>query len=170
MIIIVKNRFCKKLFLDETGKQLAILRRAKLFGAEKVVIGPDKIVKHETGIQNLPQKPAGENRRYIIKQGGMTVVTARPVYAADADHFAIPNPPRSVGLAIQIQDGPQWRVKRSKKNTVKIWTPDGVGKLPDFFSLRAQAFELPDGSDIFLWAGVYAMIDYMMHEDDTYLV
>jgi hypothetical protein len=87
---------------------------------------------------NLPGKPAGENRRYTLRQGSTLVAIALPVYAADADHFAIPKPPRPVGLEIQMQDGIQWRGERREKNTVEIWTPYGVGKLLNFFSVRPR--------------------------------
>ncbi len=170
MIIIVKHGFCEKLFFDETGKRLAALRSAKLFGAEKAVVGSDKTVKYETGIENLSDKPAGENRRYTLKQDSVLVASARPLYAADTNHFTIPKSPRPLGLEIEMIDGEQWRVDRDKDNSVKIYTPDGAGKLSDFFSTCPQVFELPKGSNIYLWAGVYAMVGYMMHEDDIYPV
>lgn len=170
MTIIVKNGLCKKLFLDESGKELATLRSTKLFGAEKVVADPKKIVKYKTDIQNLPNKPVGENRHYTFNQGGTLVATALPVYAAGANHFSIPKPPRPIGLEIQMRDKTQWKVKREEKNTIRIWAPNGTGNLSNFSSIRPQIFELPEGSDIFLWAGVYAMIYYMMHEGDIYLV
>ena len=170
MTIVVKNGFRKKLFVDETGKQLAVLQSTKPFSHEKAVVGPDKAVKYETFVEDLPGKPAGENRRYTLRQGDRLVAAAMPVYAAGADHSAIPNPPRPVGMEIQMQGGTQWHAERAAKNAVEIWTPDGRGKLPDVFSICPQKFELPAGSDVFLWTGVYAMIDYMMHEDDTYPV
>lgn len=166
MTITIKNGFCEKLFLDETGKLLATLRSQKLFGPEKAIVGPDKAAKYETEIKNLASRTAGENCQYILKQIGVLIATALPVYAADADHFAISRPPRPVGLSIQMRDGTEWRVVRDDKNGVMIHTPEGIGRLPAFFSLRPQAFEVPDGSDIFLWAGVYALVGYMMHEDD----
>ncbi|MDR1977739.1 MAG: hypothetical protein LBQ42_03290 [Synergistaceae bacterium] len=170
MTITVKNGFCEKLFVNETGKLLATLRSQKLFGPEKAVIGSDGVVKYVTDIENLSDKTAGENRCYTLAQNGSLVATALPEYAADADHFAMPRPPRPVGLTIQMQDDIQWRVVRSKKNAVEVQIPDGVGRLSDFFSIRPQALEIPNESDIFLWVGVYALIGYMMHEDDTYPV
>jgi len=170
MIVTVKNEIWKKLFVDETDRVLAILRSQKLFGSEKAVVGPDGIVKYETNIENLPGKAAGENRRYMLKQSGVLIATARPVYAADADHFAIPIPPRPVGLSVQMRDGTRWRVVRGEKNTVEIQSPVGTGRLSGFFAIRPLAFEIPDGCNVFLFVGLYALIEYMMHEDDIWIV
>jgi len=161
MIVTVKNEIWKKLFVDETGRVLAVLRSQKLFGSEKAVVGPDGIVKYETNI---------ENRRYMLKQSGVLVATAQPVYAADADHFAIPILPRPVGLSVQMRDGTRWRVVRGEKNTVEIQSPVGTGRLSGFYSIRPRAFEIPDGCNVFLFVGLYALIEYMMHEDDIWIV
>lgn len=170
MTVTVKNRFLKKLFVDEAGRLIAVLRGKTLFGPEKAVVGPDGTVRYETDIENLPGKPAGENRRYTIKQGSALVATALPEYSAGADHFAIPKPPRPVGLSVQMQDGTQWQMTRGKKNAVAIRTPHEAGRLSGLFSIRPQAFEIPDGCDVFLWIGLYALAGYMMHEDDVPIV
>ncbi len=170
MRIIVKNDLCEKQFQDKTGRMLAYLRSQKLFGPEKVIIGPDKEVKYLTSIENLPEKRAGENHLYKLMQGDMLVATAQPLYAAGADHFALTKPPRPIGLSIDMLAGEQWKVKRGDKNSAEIHTSNEVAKLSDFFSVRPQVFEVPDGNNVFLWVGVYALIGYMMHEDDTYPV
>ena len=170
MTIKVKSGFCEKLFLNASGQLVAVLRSQKLFGPEKAIVGPDKTIEYETDIESLPDKPAGKNRRYLLKQGGVVMATAQPVYSADADHFAITRLPRPIGLSILMQNGTQWRVARGEKNDVELYAPEGLGKLSEFFSIRPQVFEIPDGSDIFLWAGVYTLVGYMMHEDDRYPV
>ncbi|MGL6197601.1 MAG: hypothetical protein ACRC3H_01580 [Lachnospiraceae bacterium] len=170
MIVTVKNKFCKKLFVNETGLPLSALHSQKLIGPEKIVVGPDGAVYYETGIENRPGRPSGDNRQYILKQDGALIATALPVYAPDANHFAIPRPPRPIGLLIKMHNGAQWRVERVRKNSVEIRMPDGAGRLSDFFSIRPQVFEIPDGSDVFLWVGVYALIGYMMHEDDVLII
>ncbi|WRS28665.1 hypothetical protein U6B65_05910 [Oscillospiraceae bacterium MB08-C2-2] len=167
MTVIIKNSFSEKLFMVETGKLLAILKNAKVFGSEKAVMSPDKTVQYQTNIANMPDKPAGKNRQYTLKQGSQTVATARPVYAADADYFSISKPPHPVGMSIQVHSGTEWQVVRSEKNHLEIHTQDGFATLTDFFSIGPQVMEVPDGSDILLWAGVYALIEYMMHEDEV---
>lgn len=170
MKVRVKKRIREKLFMDESGKLLATLRKAKLFGPQKAVIGPDKKVKYKTDIENLPGKPAGENRRYLLKHGNKPAASALPKYAADADQYAILQPPRPMELEIQISGGVLWQVRRNKKNVVEIHTPEGTGILTNFFSIRTQVYEIPDASNVFLWVGLYALIEYMMHEDDIYAV
>lgn len=170
MKVIVRNGFCEKLFINESGSLIARLRNAKLFGPQKAVISPDNTVKYKTDIEHLPGRPAGKNRRYLLIQGNTPAATARPEYAADADHFSILPPPRPAAMNIQLSDGALWRVERGKHNDVKIHTPEGTGSLSDFFSIRPQVFEIPGGVNVFLWAGLYALIGYMMHEDDIYPV
>lgn len=170
MKVTVRNGLCEKLFMDESGKLLATLRKTKLFGSQKAVISPDKKVKYKTNIENLPGKPAGENKRYLLKQGNRLAAFALPKYAADADHYAILQPPRPTELEVQISDGVLWRVRRSKKNAVEVYTQEGTGTLTNFFSIRPQVYVIPDKSNVFLWVGIYALIHYMMHEDDIYPV
>lgn len=170
MKVIVRNGFCEKLFMDESGRLLARLRNTKLLGPQKAVISPDNTVEYQTDIENLPGQPAGKNRRYLLIQGNTPAATARPEYAADADHFSIMPPPRPAAMDIQLSGGALWRAERGKNNNVIIHTPEGTGSLSDFFSIRPQVFEIPNGSNVFLWAGLYALIGYMMHEDDIYPV
>lgn len=170
MTVTVKNKLFSKLFLSEIGKLLAVLRSQKLIGPKMTVFGPEGAAYYETDIEKLPHRPAGQDRQYTLKQSGALIATALPMYVPNADHFAIPRPPRPIGLLIQMRDGTQWRVERGKRGSVEIWMPFGEGRLTDYFSIRPQVFEIPDGSDVFLWAGVYAMLGYMMHEDDVFIV
>ncbi len=161
MLVTVKSGLLKKLFLDENRNLLALL-------LGQGVLGPDRTPRYKTGAEGLSGEPVGKNRRYVLTRGGVLVAAALPVYAADADHFAIPRPPRPVGLSVRMGDGAKWQVKRVEQNSAVILTPDGTGRLSDFFAIGPQTLEIPDGSCVPLWAGVYALIGYMLREDEPY--
>lgn len=170
MKITVRNSFCEKQFYGENGELLAFLRSNKLLAPDKVVLGPDKEIKYLAIIENLAGKPSGENRLYKLLQGDTWIATATPVYDKDANHLALSKPPRPIGLSIVMSSGARWNVERDKKNQNEIHSSEGFGFLSDFSSVRSQMLKIPDGSDVFLWIGIYALIGYMMHEDDIYPV
>lgn len=170
MVLKVKNGFCEKQFLNASGQLVARIRNLNLFGSEKVIMGSDITPLYETGIKNFPDKAAGENRCYTLKQKERVIATALPIYAAGADHYSLPRPPRPIGLAIQMQEGEEWIVERKENNSLSVLSPDGTGYIADFFAVRIHNYTIPDRSDVFLWVAIYALLGYMMHEDDIYIV
>lgn len=169
MILTVKSGFYEKLFYGPDNARLAVLRSRALC-ARKVVRNAAGNVLFEADAVTLPGMRPGSDRQYVLRRGGTAVLTAWPLYRDDADFYSLSHAPRPIGLQVCQGNAPVFSVRRENKSGVEIAAGAYACHIAAFLSRGPQTWAIPDASDSFLWVGLYALISYMMQEDDTIII
>ncbi len=178
----MKLRIRKGLFswylVDEKGLAVAGITNQKLFGAEKKISDGKGNIIFTTDIVKLPAQKAvwryADSRKYVIYKDAKPVATATLSFAKKPERtktqvFML-RLPRVEKMEVETPYG-VWVIQRQKNNSLTI-VHDGepLGSVTPFFTFKPIYLECTEKYEITFWAGIYMLIEYMMHEDDLIVV
>lgn len=110
----------------------------------------------------------------MIYKNLQAVATANLFFATNPERtktqaFTL-RPPQVDKMEVETPYG-MWVVQRHKNNGLSI-TRDGtlLGRISPFFAFKPICLEITEKYEITFWAGIYILVDYMMHEDDLFVV
>ena len=178
----MKLRIRKGLFawslIDESGETAAKISNQKFIGAAKKISDGKGNIIFTTDIINFSKDKEDWNwddsKKYIIYKDAVPVATATLSFtekteSAKSQNFKL-RPPRVEKMDLETPDG-IWIIQRQKNHSLIITYGDvQLGSVTPFFSLKPVYFECTERYDAVFWAGIYVLIEYMMHEDDLIVV
>mgnify|MGYP000853803648 FL=1 len=176
----MKLRIRKGIFswslVNENGTTVAKISNQKLMGAAKKISDAKGKVIFTTDIVNLPVKKKDWNyadtRKYIIYKDGEPVAIANLSLDENPERTKafILRPPQVGKMNVETPYG-IWIIQRQKNNSLTI-THDEVqlASVTPFFIFKPIYLEFTEKYEISFWAGIYMLIEYMMHEDDLIVV
>lgn len=178
----MKLRIRKGLFfwqlIDKSGTAVAKISKKKFIGASKKIYDGKGNLIYTTDIVNLPARKGTwnyeESRKYVIYKDEKAIATANLHFAINPDRTMLQRltlrPPLVDRMDVETIYG-LLVVERQKNNGVTI-SQDGVqlGKVTPFFTFKPKYLEYIGQYEVTFWAGIYVLIEYMMHEDDMIFV
>lgn len=178
----MKLRIKKLLFtwyvLDKNNIVVAKIKSKKIFTPSKNILNSDDNIIFTTNIVNTPSSKDDWNyassRKYVVYEKDQPIATATFSYAKSSSKNKIQSlfliPPQIDEMNIETPFGP-WHIKRQKDNSILINNDKiTLGTVTSFFSFKRKEIECLDGYDPAFLAGIYMLIEYMMHEDDLIVV
>ena len=178
----MKMRVRKGLFswklVDEDDTVVAKISNQKLIGAAKKIMDKNGNIIFTTDIINLPNQKVdwncADSRKYVIYKNAQVIAITNLLLTTNTEQtkkqtFAL-RPPRVYKMEVKTPYG-MWIVQRHKNNGLSI-THDGnlIGSISPFFTFGPICLEIIEKYEIAFWAGIYILVDYMMHEDDLIIV
>lgn len=178
MKLRIKKRICSWSLVNESGTAVAKISNQKLIGAAKKISDANGKVIFTTDIVNLPPEKESWNyadsKKYIIYKDAKPVVTANLSFAKSpertkAQTFLL-RPPQVDRMDVETPYG-IWIIQRQKNNSLTIMH-DGVqlGSVTPFFAFKPIYLNCNEKYEDTFLAGIYMLVEYMMHEDDLIIV
>ncbi len=178
MKLKIQKGFFTWRLVNEKGETVAKISNQKIIGAAKKVSDNKGNIVFTTDIVNLPRQEKdmsyADSRKYIIYKNNNPVASANLFLESNTEDgatraFAI-RPPQVVKMAVETPYG-KWLIQRQKNNGLTI-THEGttLANVSPFFKFKPICLEISEKHEITFWAGIYVLIEYMMHEDDIILV
>ena len=178
----MKLRIRKGLFSwklkDENGATVAKISNNKFIGPAKKVIDAKGNTIFTTDIVNLPKQTenwnCADSRKYMIYKNAQSVATANLSFATNPERTKTQSftlrPPQVDKMEVESPYG-IWIIQRQKNNGLTITLDDtAIGNISPFFSFKPIFLEFSEKYEIAFWAGIYMLVEYMMHEDDLIVV
>lgn len=163
--------------VNESGTTVAKISNLKFIGSAKKICDAKGNVIFTTDILYLPSQKENWNctdsKKYIIYKDAKPVAIADLFFAIDPEQTKAQTflrPPQVHKMNIETPYG-IWVIQRQKNNGLTI-THDGVqiGSVTPFFAFKPIFIEFTGKYEATFWAGIYSLIEYMMHEDDLIIV
>ncbi len=178
MKLRVRKGFLSWKLVNESGETEAKISNLKFIGAAKKISDAQGRVIFTTDIINLPMQKENWNyadtRKYIIYKDSNPIATANLSFAKNPERTKVQTfffrPPQVDKMNIETPYG-IWSIQRQKNNGLMI-TFGGVqlGSVTPFFTFKPIYLKLTGKYEVAFWAGIYTLIEYMMHEDDLIVV
>ena len=109
---------------------------------------------------------SGTNRRYVLLENSRAAASAVPVFGRAPALL----PPRAVSMAVATDWGEYQVLRRPDCGADILQDGRPAGGVSPFFSLRPQRIDWKGPQPPAFLAGLYALITYMMQEDDVDLI
>lgn len=178
MKLLIKKGLLAWKIIDESGAIVAKISNKKFFGASKKITDVKGNTVFTTDIVNLPANTESwnctESRRYIVYRDEQIVATATFTYSKNPERtktqaFTL-RPPQVDNMDIDTPYG-EWKIQRQKNNGIVIIQDEKtIGTITPFFSFKRMYLEHNGKYEATFWAGIYMLIEYMMHEDELIVV
>lgn len=164
--------------VNENGETAAKISNQAFIGGAKKISDAQGNVIFTTGIVNVSKDSQSGNyadsKKYIIYQDAVPIVTATLSFTKKLESekqlpFML-KLPQVEKLDVETPGG-LWIIQRKRNHSFIITCNDiQLGSINPFFSLKPAYFECAEKYEAVFWAGIYVLIEYMMHEDDLIVV
>jgi hypothetical protein len=154
---------------NDDGNTVVTIKKESVFSPTKLISTNNEILYHTSIIDFEAAKDSwnrAANRKYILYDKSDPYISADLIFAKDAGHLGRINPPQVERLILKTPFG-EWEAERQTDYSVLITDCSKViGKITPFYKIAPQIFACSDEYPAAMWAGVYVLVDYMMHEDE----
>lgn len=174
---IQKGLFSWKL-VAEDDTVVAKISNQKFIGTAKKISDANGGIIYTTDIINPPKQAEDWNctdsRKYVICKNSQTIATANLFFATNPGRtktqvFTL-RPPQVDKMEVETPYG-MWIVQRHRNNGLSIIRDDILmGSISPFFAFKPIYLKIIEKYEIAFWAGIYVLVEYMMHEDDLIIV
>lgn len=173
MTLQIKNTISGIKIKDDSGNTNITIKKESVFAPAKLVLTNNKVIYRAAIVDEEPEQKSwnrANSRKYILYKGATPVVVAKLIFAKDAGRLSFVEFPQIERLILQTPYG-VLEAARQKDFSVLITDNSAViGKITPFYKTFPQKFACADRYPADLWAGLYVLVDYMMHEDNLIAV
>ncbi len=154
---------------NEEGNTVVTIKKESVFSPAKLISTNNEVLYHTSIIDEEVTSESwnrAASRKYILYDKTGPYISADLIFANDAGHLGRINPPQVQRLILKTPFG-EWRAERQTDYSVLITDHSKViGKITPFYRIAPQIFAGSDKYPLAMWAGLYVLADYMMHEDE----
>lgn len=173
MTLQIKNTISGTKVKEGTGSTVITIKKESAFAPAKLILTNNQVVYHTAIIDNEAEHKSWnrtDSRKYVLYKGKTPVIVARLIFAKDAGKLSFIENPQVERLIMQTPYG-EFEAARQKDFSVLI-TDHGevIGRITPFYRICPQIFACADRYPASMWAGIYVLVDYMMHEDELVAV
>ncbi|MFT4105471.1 MAG: hypothetical protein QM657_06880 [Lacrimispora sp.] len=164
--------------VNEEGKTAAKISSQTFMGAAKKISDAQGNVIFTTDIVNVSTGGGDgeytDSKKYIIYKDAVPIVTAALSFTKKQKSAkqlpCVLKLPQVEKLDVETPGG-LWVIQRKSDRSLIITCNDiQLGSITPFFSLKPACFECAEKYDAVFWAGIYVLMEYMIHEDDLIVV
>jgi hypothetical protein len=169
MILQFKNTVSGIKVKNDTGNTIVTIKKESIFSSAKLISTNNEVLYHTAILDEKATKESwnrSDERKYVLYNNeDSTFITAKLIFAKDAGKLSIIKTPQVERLILETPFG-EWEAVCQKDFSVLIVDKNEViGKITPFYGIRQQIFACADKYPASMWAGLYVLVDYMMHED-----
>lgn len=154
---------------NEDGNTVVTIKKESVFSPAKLITTNNEVLFHTSIIDIQAEKYSwnrAANRKYILYDKANPYISADLTFAKDAGQLGRINPPQVERLTLKTPFG-EWEAERQSDYSVLITEQTKViGKITPFYRIAPQIFACSDKYQAAMWAGLYVLVDYMMHENE----
>lgn len=158
---------------NNTGNTIATIKKESIFSQAKLISINNKVLYHTAILDEKATRKSwnrADTRKYVLYKEDSPFIIAKLIFAKDAGEMAIIRKPQVERLILKTPFG-KWEVVWQKDFTVLITDEiEVIGKITPFYGICSQIFACADKYSASMWAGLYVLVDYMMHEDELVCV
>lgn len=163
MILYIKNVLGGQNIKNEVGEILYSVKQEKFIGSAKLLFKDEKII-YKAEILNENEKP-----EYIVKNA-KDEIEIRGILNFEDGKDSLIYHPRVESIDLITKYGEIKAIQNKDLSVYFVHEDIVIGKLSPFLSIKSQTFACSEKFPTELWAILYILSNYMVHESDLITV
>ncbi len=163
MILYIKNVLGGQNIKNEAGEILYSIKQEKFIGSTKLLFKDEKII-YKAEILN-----ENEKTEYVVKNE-KDEIEVRGILKFEDERGSLIYHPRVEAIELITKYGKIKAIQNKDLSVYFVHEDIVVGKLSPFLSIKSQTFACSEKFPTELWAILYILSNYMVHESDLITV